>query len=157
MRGYDDDEVKILALQCRKSATDRPRKTHPARSRSLPLSHGHLNLVSASLAPVNDGDGDGEQLSSPVNGQAMSDIADLTAKTYEIARLIPHGQVTTYGGSPTRRLGEADVQATLQSWQGTRGTLDMWATPSKPFRVARTSLGRSAACPHAYMWLIFSE
>ncbi|KAK1927046.1 6-O-methylguanine DNA methyltransferase [Papiliotrema laurentii] len=27
----------------------------------------------------------------------MGDIADLTAKTYEIARLIPHGRVTTYG------------------------------------------------------------
>ncbi|RXK41201.1 methylated-DNA-protein-cysteine methyltransferase [Tremella mesenterica] len=27
----------------------------------------------------------------------MSDIADLTAKTYEIARLIPPGHVTTYG------------------------------------------------------------
>ncbi|EIW67296.1 hypothetical protein TREMEDRAFT_33896 [Tremella mesenterica DSM 1558] len=29
----------------------------------------------------------------------MSDIADLTAKTYEIARLIPPGHVTTYGMS----------------------------------------------------------
>nr|XP_019044589.1 methylated-DNA-protein-cysteine methyltransferase [Kwoniella bestiolae CBS 10118]OCF23519.1 methylated-DNA-protein-cysteine methyltransferase [Kwoniella bestiolae CBS 10118] len=27
----------------------------------------------------------------------MSDIADLTAKTYEITRLIPHGRVTSYG------------------------------------------------------------
>ncbi|WWD19009.1 hypothetical protein CI109_103466 [Kwoniella shandongensis] len=45
----------------------------------------------------------------------MSDIADLTAKTYEIARLIPHGQVTSYGhiaklaGYPTysRHVGNA--------------------------------------------------
>jgi alkylated DNA nucleotide flippase Atl1 len=27
----------------------------------------------------------------------MGDIADLTAKAYEIARLIPAGSVTTYG------------------------------------------------------------
>ena len=44
-----------------------------------------------------------------VDGQAMSDIADLTAKTYEIARLIPHGHVTTYGEWPTRRSAKADV------------------------------------------------
>jgi len=45
----------------------------------------------------------------------MSDIADLTAKAYEIARLIPHGRVTTYGhiarlaGYPTypRHVGNA--------------------------------------------------
>ncbi|WVR07475.1 hypothetical protein IAU60_004517 [Kwoniella sp. DSM 27419] len=45
----------------------------------------------------------------------MSDIADLTAKTYEIARLIPHGRVTSYGhiaklaGYPTysRHVGNA--------------------------------------------------
>lgn len=27
----------------------------------------------------------------------MGDVADLTAKAYEIARLIPAGHVTTYG------------------------------------------------------------
>ena len=27
----------------------------------------------------------------------MSDIADLTAKAYDIVRMIPHGHVTTYG------------------------------------------------------------
>ncbi|WRT68329.1 uncharacterized protein IL334_005305 [Kwoniella shivajii] len=45
----------------------------------------------------------------------MSDIADLTAKTYEITRLIPYGKVTSYGhiaklaGYPTysRHVGNA--------------------------------------------------
>lgn len=31
--------------------------------------------------------------------RAMGDVADLTAKTYELVRLIPLGMVTTYGGS----------------------------------------------------------
>jgi alkylated DNA nucleotide flippase Atl1 len=29
----------------------------------------------------------------------MGDVADLTAKAYEIARMIPQGHVTTYGQS----------------------------------------------------------
>ena len=31
----------------------------------------------------------------------MGDVANLTAKAYEIARMIPHGMVTSYGKSAT--------------------------------------------------------
>jgi methylated-DNA-protein-cysteine methyltransferase-like protein len=34
----------------------------------------------------------------------MGDVADLTAKAYEIARMIPPGHVTTYGQSQLESL-----------------------------------------------------
>ena len=37
----------------------------------------------------------------------MGDIADLTAKAYEITRMIPYGRVTSYGESHLLRLSAA--------------------------------------------------
>lgn len=53
----------------------------------------------------------------------MGDVADLTAKAYDIARMIPPGRVTTYGQSaPYRWLTNLTSQGILLNWPDTRLT-----------------------------------